>query len=354
MITCLLEDLGHDNRWCTEQLDFRFTPSFAVVRKANLAKVWELLKVYGRIVRLVLRHGRADLLIYPSGGPQTVPMVRDVILLPIVRLATKQLWVQFHAAGIADRLKRRNGILERWLRIAYAGVDGAIVMTNYNRCDPAALGITEVEVIPHRLKDENRESKLPDFSHKSLQILHTGHLYDLKGTPQLLEAFGRIASEYPEWRLVLMGEFLPPYSEDECRARCREMGIEQKVEIVGVLNGKEKAAQFGSSHLFVFASKAPYESFGLVMTEAMMWGLPMLVSDWRGNREVAGDAAEYFEVGPSMEKNLADEMSVLLADKSKLLALAERSRARFASEFCENGSKYRQLVASLISETAET
>ena len=187
-----------------------------------------------------------------------------------------------------------------------------------------------------------------------MRLLHAGHLYDLKGTPQLLEAFGRIASQYPEWRLVLMGEFLPPYSEDECRKRCRELGIEQKVEILGVLKGEEKTVQFGASQLFVFASIAPYESFGLVMTEAMMWGLPMLVSDWRGNREVAGDAALYFDTRPSMEKNLAVEMSVLFADKSKLLALAERSRARFASEFSENGSKYRQLVASLISETADT
>jgi glycosyltransferase involved in cell wall biosynthesis len=354
MIARLLDNLRRDDRWRTKHLDFRFTPSFSTVRQASLAKVWELLKVYGRLFRLSLRHGRVDLLIYPSGGPQTVPMVRDILLLPFVRVVTKRLWVQFHAAGIGDRLRQRNGVLERLLKIVYDGVDEAIVMTAYNRCDPVALGITEVEVIPHRLKDENPDEKLPDFSQKPLRILHAGHLYDLKGTPQLIEAFGRIASGYPEWRLILMGEFLPPYSEDECRAKCRELGIEKRVEILGVLRGEEKAAQFRSSQLFVFASIAPYESFGLVMTEAMMWGLPMLVSNWRGNREVAGDAAEYFETGPLMEKNLADEMSVLLADKSKLLALAERSRARFASEFSENGSKYRQLVASLISEIAET
>ena len=55
-----------------------------------------------------------------------------------------------------------------------------------------------------------------------------------------------------------------------------------------------------------------------------------------------------------MEKDLGDKMRALLADKGKLLALSERSRARFASEFSENGSKYRQLVASLILGTAET
>jgi len=354
MIARLLEELRRDERWRVEHLEFRFTPSFSTVRQAKFSKVWELLKVYGRLLLLSLRYRRVDLLIYPSGGPQTVPMVRDIMLLPFVRIFTKQLWVQFHAAGIADRLEKQYGILERLLSVVYAGVDGAIVMTDYNRCDPMALGIAEVKVIPHRLKDENPEARLPDFSRKPLRMLHAGHLYDLKGTPQLLEAFGRVAPRFPEWRLVLMGEFLPPYSEKECRERCKELGIEQKVEILGVLESEEKAAQFQSSQLFVFASIAPYESFGLVMTEAMMWGLPMLVSNWRGNSEVAGNAAEYFEIGPSMEKNLVDEMRVLLADKGRLLALSEHSRARFGSVFRENGSRYRQLVACLVTGAAET
>lgn len=347
MVARLLEDLRRDDRWHVEQLEFRFTPSFATVRQASFAKVWELLKVYGRLVRIFLRYGRVDLLIYPSGGPQMVPMVRDIMLLPFVRLATKRLWVQFHAAGIGDRLKHKRGVLERLLKFAYGGVDGAIVMTDFNRCDPVALGIAKVEVIPHRLKDENPDGRFPDFSQKPLRILHAGHLYDLKGTPQLIEAFAQVAGEYPEWRLVLIGEFLPPYSEDECRKRCRELSIEDRVEILGVLKGDEKAAQFANAHLFVFASVAAYESFGLVMAEAMMWGLPLLVSNWRGNKDVAGGVAEYFEVGPLMESNLISKLQDLLADTARLSNIADRSRQRFVSEFREDYGSV-QMVARLL------
>ncbi len=348
MIARLLEELRRDERWSVEHLEFRFTPSFSTVRQAKFSKVWELLKVYGRLLRLFLRHGRVELVIYPSGGPQTVPIVRDILLLPLVRLATKRLWVQFHAAGIADRLKVKSGVLEVLLKVVYRSVDGAIVMTDYNRCDPEALGIGRVEIVPHRLEDGNLAGKLPDYSERPLRLLHAGHLYDLKGTPQLVEAFGRVASQFPEWRLVLMGEFLSPYSEEECRGRCRDLGIEDRVEITGVLGGERKAAEFRKSHLFVFASVAPYESFGLVMAEAMMWGLPMVVSNWRGNRDVVGEAAEYFEVAPSMESNLAEKLQLVFAERSVLQSLAASSRIRYRSKFFRENCEYIDLVARLI------
>ncbi len=336
MIASLLDDLRGDPRWLTEHLEFRFTSTFSTVRRANLAKVWELLKVYGRLARIVFRYRRVDLVIYPSGGPQTVPLVRDIMLLPFVRIATKRLWVQFHAAGIANRLKERKGILEALLKLVYRSVDGAIVMTEFNRCDPELLGVKDVEVIPHRLKDENPQGELPDYSKRPLRILHAGHLCSLKGTPQLLEAFGQLAHQFPDWHLVLMGEFLPPYSEKECLERCRELGIQKRVEITGVLRGTEKASHFATAHLFVFASVAPYESFGLVMAEAMMWGLPVLASNWRGNHDVAGDSAVYFEVDLEIESKLAEKLQILLERPRALRSIAKESRRRYVSEFCRD------------------
>ena len=299
-----------------------------------------------------MRHGRADLLVYPSGGAETVPVIRDVLLLPIMRVITKRLWVQFHAAGVAERLGARGGILEHALLRSYRGVDGAIVMTEFNQRDPAALGIRSVEVIPHRLPDENTSGLLPDFSARPLRILYAGHLYDQKGTPDLIEAFADIACIHAESRLVLMGEFLPPYSEEVCRARCSELGVADRVEITGILRGSAKAEQFRKAHFFVFPSVAPYESFGLVMAEAMMWGLPLLVSDWRGNRDVAGAGAEYFEVGPSAARNLSRSLCGILGRPDLWLARATYSRNRFVSLFSQERTVYSDFVARLLAKEA--
>jgi glycosyltransferase involved in cell wall biosynthesis len=195
------------------------------------------------------------------------------------------------------------------------------------------------------LPDENPEGQLPEYasffepesvtSHlpASFNILYAGHLYDLKGTPQLLEAFGAIATRFLHTRLILMGEFLPPYSEQECRRRCRELGIEDRVEITGVLHGRKKVAQFQAAHLFVFPSLAPYESFGLVMVEAMMWGLPIVATDWRGNRDVAGPDAIYCAVDSDTLPALAGKIGDALAAIPDLPVKAAQMRSRFQKQF---------------------
>ena len=352
MIQALLEELSADDRWLTRHLEFRFTPSFSTVRQAKVSKVLELFKVYVRALTLLWRNGRADLLIYPAGGSETVPVVRDIFLLPAMRLLAKRLWVQFHAAGIADRLRQRQGLLERALRIVYAGVNGAVVMTDFNRRDPEELAIGRIEVVAHTLPDENEGRKLPDYDQRPLTLLYAGHLYDLKGTPQLVEAFGVLAQDLPDWRLVLMGEFLPPYSAESCLRRGRELGIEGRVEIAGVLRAADKAEKFQGAHLFVFPSIAPYESFGLVMAEAMMWGLPMVVSDWRGNRDVAGSCARYFDPMQGMTENLAVSLRESMSNPEELRRVSDLSRRRFETCFTKDGSRFRGLVADILNLSA--
>lgn len=348
MIQRILEELKSDSRWRTEHWNFRFTPSFSTVRKAQFSKISELIRVICRAVSLRVRHGRADLLLYPSGGPQTVPVVRDILLLPLAKWLSRSVWVQFHAAGIGDRLAAKNGWIERLLRRAYRGIHGAIVMTNFNRCDPEALGISRVEIIPHRLLDENPEGIIArehkaSASYDEFRILYAGHLYEQKGTPQLVDAFAEVVKEFPQARLVLMGEFLPPWSEAAFRAQCTRLGISDKVEWLGVLRGAEKNEQFRKANLFVFPTIAPYESFGLVMAEAMMWGLPIVATDWRGNRDVAGPDAWYCPVpnNKKIQKSLAIYLREAIASESHLALAAKRNRFRFAEQFCHLRETHR-------------
>ncbi len=317
MIARMLETFRGDARFECEHLAFHFTPDFKDVRRGSVQKVLELVKVIARVIALRLR-GPIDLLIFPAGGPQTVPIVRDIFLLPWVLLAARRVVLQFHAAGIADRFAKRRGLLAALISPLYRRCFAAVVMTPFNRRDPEFFGIRRIEVIPHRMPDEF-DPALVRRDPDRVRLLCVGHLCPDKGTPELLRAFKTIADRDPAVVLELVGETLPPLSDERLRAQIRELGLEARVELPGVLTGRAKREAFGRADLFVFPSVAPYESFGLVMVEAMMWGLPIVATDWRGNRDVLGDDFEGIchPLGEDLAASIASALDAALRRRTE-------------------------------------
>lgn len=87
---------------------------------------------------------------------------------------------------------------------------------------------------------------------------------------------------------------------------------------------------YRASDVFVGSSRAQ-EGFGLPSLEALSCGIPALLSDTPGHREMAGDAAWYFADGDA--GSLADALPALLTPEARLRARREGpiAAARFDS-----------------------
>ena len=149
------------------------------------------------------------------------------------------------------------------------------------------VGIESVRVIPNAFEDAAGSERAHPPADPA-RILNVGHLCADKGTPQLIAAFAAIAADDPSVELILVGEPLSPYSEEQLRAEIEASGMAERIRWRGLLHGDVLGAAYREADLFVFASVAPYESFGMVLIEAMQWSLPLVVTDWRANLEVAG------------------------------------------------------------------
>ena len=110
---------------------------------------------------------------------------------------------------------------------------------------------------------------------------------------------------------------------------------------------QELARLFSHAALFVFPSLA--EGFGLPLLEAMACGCPVVASDIAVIREVAGDAAGYFD--PRDERAIARAMRGVLDSPDRRAELVAAGAARTAAwSWDAAASKFLHLARELATD----
>lgn len=137
-------------------------------------------------------------------------------------------------------------------------------------------------------------------------LLHVGNRSSYKDGATLLRAFSRIAAEFPEYTLYLVGG--GPLNRAE-RAMVSSAGLSGRVRQESLTDDDVPAAY---AHAVVTVFPSRYEGFGLPGVEAMACGSPLVMADTSSLPEVGGTAARYFPPGDDL--SLAELLRSILGD----------------------------------------
>lgn len=114
-------------------------------------------------------------------------------------------------------------------------------------------------------------------------LLYAGRIAREKNLGVLFEAVALVLKDEPQVEFVLVGD---GPARAQCTAMARNLGIGDHVRFVGSVKRSEVDTYYAACDLFVFSSMT--ETQGLVVLEAMSYGLPALVAQGGG----AGEAVE--------------------------------------------------------------
>ena len=159
-------------------------------------------------------------------------------------------------------------------------------------------------------------------------ILFMGRLVYEKGVQNLISAMPKILEGYHDSKLVIAGK---GGMLDELKAQVEAMGLGEKVYFTGYLNAKQVSKMYKCADVAVFPST--YEPFGLVALEAMLAGVPTVVSDVGGLNEIVEHGVDGMKSYAGNPNSLADSILQLLLNPELCDKITKKAKQKVKNEF---------------------
>lgn len=160
-------------------------------------------------------------------------------------------------------------------------------------------------------------------------FIFVGRIVRDKGINELVDAFMRVHENH-KVRLLLVGRFedmLDPIS-DESRRIINEC---DDIVCAGTQYGKDLVAYYAAADCFVFPSYR--EGFPNTVLEAGAMGLPSIVTDINGSREIVESGKNGFVIPSKDVGALANAMAQMAEDVDTRQQMARNARPMIASRF---------------------
>ena len=238
-------------------------------------------------------------------------------------------------SGIHDETQRYINDTE-WL-LTYEATE-VIVNSNYMKNEIQrlfGLPFDKINVIPNGINLSNFTGIERDYDFRRQYamdnekiILYVGRLVYEKGVQHLIAAMPKILSNYHDAKLIIAGR---GGMMDELRAEANNLGLNDKIYFTGYLNSKQVQKMYKCADVAVFPST--YEPFGIVALEAMLAGVPTVVSDVGGLDEIVTHGVDGMKSYAGNANSIADSVTALLYDHQLATNVSKKAKQKVKEQF---------------------
>ena len=197
------------------------------------------------------------------------------------------------------------------------------------------LPYEKINVVPNGINTTayNGVEKDYDFRRKYAMdnekiILFMGRLVYEKGVQHLISAMPKILAGYHDAKLIIAGK---GGMIDELKSQVNAMGLGNKVYFTGYLNAKQVSKMYKCADISVFPST--YEPFGIVALEAMLAGVPTVVSDVGGLNEIVEHRVDGMKSYAGNPNSLADSILELLLNPELCDKITKKAKQKVKNEY---------------------
>jgi glycosyltransferase involved in cell wall biosynthesis len=319
----------------TFKLVFRRLPGPCGDGAVKVFKYWIALPLELIRLSIIFKREKVEILNphYPSAS------VLSLVILRKLGLFRGKLILSFHGSDF-DEVEKASGYpLAVWRRIL-RGADG-IVACSRSMKERIRHAFPDLKMRLHMVHNGVDLSTLEDGADKDglptglgvmKYLLNIGTFDQIKGQDLLIRAFARLSAFYPWLMLVLVGRNGPTL--DALRALAGSLNLESRVLFFTDVPHSRIGPFLKGATAFVLPSRM--ESFGIVILEAGILGIPVIASEVGGVTEILSAPELGTLVPPENVAALAGSIQSVLNDPERSKRKAENLQQHVARHFTWN------------------
>ena len=168
---------------------------------------------------------------------------------------------------------------------------------------------------------------------EEFKILYLGLLCEPKGVMELVKTARLLKNAHVNCEFVMVGAWESVTFQRTMEYVMDQAGVRDMFLFSGVKKGDEKWRSYADADVFFFPTHHATETFGLVLIEAMAFGLPIVTTRWRGVPHVVGEDGSAFLCDVRNPDQFAQALEDLWKDKDLRERMGRVARQRYKKYF---------------------
>jgi glycosyltransferase involved in cell wall biosynthesis len=266
-------------------------------------------------------------LVYLAITAKGMAFYKDALIALIIKLFGFKIVYHFHNKGVKTR---QNYFVDNLLyRLVFKNVE-IILLSKFLFYDVQKyISPRHVHYCPNGIPYVSNNISKSNEKDKT-QLLFVSNLIVSKGVFQLLEACQILKRRGLLFHCDFVGE-IGDVSKNKFASKVKELGLNEFIKYLGPKYGIEKNNIYTDADIFVLPTH--FETFGIVILEAMMHKLPVISTFEGAIPEIVKNGITGFLVHPNNVIELADKLEELIKNPMLRQKMGREGQNRFMKKF---------------------
>lgn len=324
-----LDFLKKDKNIQVNNIKLNYSKEIDDVGRINLDKIKGIFIVKKQI-RNILREFKPDV-IYFVPATYSFGLIRDWLFVREI----KKYWkgkILFHIRSRILDKTWKNPFGRKILTNMYKGNKAIVLGKELTEDLRGIISKKDIFVLPNAIKNEVSEKKLKQIiekrrKNKQLNMLFLSNMDKTKGWSKLLIACKILNKKKLNFRCDFVGGWLNDKDKRYFEDFVRDNQLDKKVFSHGKKFGEDKNEFLKKANIFVFPTEM--ETFGKVILEAYMFGLPVIANTEGAIPSIIEDK----KTGLLLKENSGEEIAKIILSNNDWEKKGINGRKKFLKEF---------------------